>query len=62
MNGGPLHANTQELTLAAFTCTFKSTYSSSPSETMLSSVTLYIMEGSRETFSMNIGEVVMFWI
>lgn len=30
--------------------------------TVLSSVTLYIMEGSNETFSINMGEVVMFWI
>lgn len=36
------------------------THPSSPYATVLSSVTLYIMEGSRETFSMNMGEVVMF--
>lgn len=30
--------------------------------TVLSSVTLYIMDGSSDTFSMNMGEVVMFWI
>uniref|UniRef100_A0A0E9UAH6 Uncharacterized protein n=1 Tax=Anguilla anguilla TaxID=7936 RepID=A0A0E9UAH6_ANGAN len=37
-------------------------YPSSPETTVLSSETLYIMDGSRDTFSMNIGEVVMFWI
>ncbi len=37
-------------------------YLSSLADTLLSSVTLYIIEGSRETFSMNIGDVVMFWI
>ena len=37
-------------------------YSASLEVTVLSSVTLYIMDGSRETFSMNMGEVVMFWI
>lgn len=30
--------------------------------TVLSSVTLYIMDGSSDTFSMNMGDVVMFWI
>lgn len=37
-------------------------YSVSLDVMVLSSVTLYIMDGSRETFSMNMGEVVMFWI
>lgn len=37
-------------------------YSASLDVIVLSSVTLYIMDGSRETFSMNMGEVVMFWI
>lgn len=37
-------------------------YSVSLDVIVLSSVTLYIMDGSRETFSMNMGEVVMFWI
>lgn len=37
-------------------------YLSSSAVTVLSSVTLYIMDGSSETFSMNMGEVVMFWI
>lgn len=37
-------------------------YSVSLDEMVLSSVTLYIMDGSRETFSMNMAEVVMFWI
>lgn len=30
--------------------------------TVLSSVTLYMMDGSSDTFSMNMGDVVMFWI
>lgn len=30
--------------------------------TLFSSVTLYIMDGSSDTFSMNMGEVVIFWI
>ncbi len=42
--------------------TLKCFYPPPSDMTMLSSVTLYIMEGSRETFSMNMGEVVMFWI
>lgn len=37
-------------------------YLSSSAVTVLSSVTLYIMDGSSDTFSMNMGEVVMFWI
>lgn len=42
--------------------TLRCFYSVSLDVTTLSSVTLYIMDGSRETFSMNMGEVVMFWI
>lgn len=43
-------------------CDNAAAYLSSSAVTVLSSVTLYIMDGSSETFSMNMGEVVMFWI
>lgn len=57
-----LKKKSRKFPLGCVAVTLRCFYSVSLDVTMLSSVTLYIMDGSRETFSMNMGEVVMFWI